>query len=338
MRPCLCRAPQACAPGAGASMWQDGRAAPPAGCSRAPTRALRHRSPPRRRPAHLAGGPLRALQLHRASPPAAPAAAAAGRMRPSRAGERCSRARCLARRRWRSRPRSALPASWTGLMSGSRSPSPGTLARSPTASLCWSSPCGCCAAAAGGAGGGSCLLSRRRHRSLSPRRVAAAAAGRQLPRAPHPPGHASWSTPQLSLHSPCKFPLGCCSVIWRDAEGRFRCFRDACPHRLVPLSDGRITPDGQLQCGWGWAGLGWAACGASGPGGQCGREARVAAQLRNRPAPTLCTDQPSAALPCPPRPAQAPTTAGALRCASFEGAWGRRTDVWLLHAALLPPF
>ncbi|KAL4424531.1 hypothetical protein ABPG77_010111 [Micractinium sp. CCAP 211/92] len=48
-------------------------------------------------------------------------------------------------------------------------------------------------------------------------------------------------------------------VIWKDGEGRFRCLRDACPHRLVPLSDGRIAPNGELQCpyhGWQFKGCG----------------------------------------------------------------------------------
>jgi phenylpropionate dioxygenase-like ring-hydroxylating dioxygenase large terminal subunit len=37
-------------------------------------------------------------------------------------------------------------------------------------------------------------------------------------------------------------------VIWKDGSGAYRCLRDACPHRLVPLSDGRIAPNGELQC------------------------------------------------------------------------------------------
>ncbi|KAL4451506.1 hypothetical protein ABPG75_007168 [Micractinium tetrahymenae] len=48
-------------------------------------------------------------------------------------------------------------------------------------------------------------------------------------------------------------------VIWKDGEGRYRCLRDACPHRLVPLSDGRIAPNGELQCpyhGWQFKGCG----------------------------------------------------------------------------------
>jgi len=58
----------------------------------------------------------------------------------------------------------------------------------------------------------------------------------------------------LSRDLPCTpAPLHPCtpslrSVIWKDGSGTYRCFRDACPHRLVPLSDGRIAPNGELQC------------------------------------------------------------------------------------------
>lgn len=43
-------------------------------------------------------------------------------------------------------------------------------------------------------------------------------------------------------------------VIWRDADSQWRCFMDECPHRLVPLSEGRIDDDGSLMCGYhGWS-------------------------------------------------------------------------------------
>eukprot|EP01025_Chloroclados_australasicus_P058118 TRINITY_DN72778_c0_g1_i1.p1 TRINITY_DN72778_c0_g1~~TRINITY_DN72778_c0_g1_i1.p1 ORF type:complete len:132 (-),score=6.55 TRINITY_DN72778_c0_g1_i1:6-401(-) len=42
-------------------------------------------------------------------------------------------------------------------------------------------------------------------------------------------------------------------VIWRDGENTWRCFEDKCPHRLVPLSEGRLETDGTLQCAYhGW--------------------------------------------------------------------------------------
>ena len=36
-------------------------------------------------------------------------------------------------------------------------------------------------------------------------------------------------------------------VIWRDGTA-VRAFKDACPHRLVPLSEGRIATNGCLEC------------------------------------------------------------------------------------------
>jgi phenylpropionate dioxygenase-like ring-hydroxylating dioxygenase large terminal subunit len=49
-------------------------------------------------------------------------------------------------------------------------------------------------------------------------------------------------------------------VIWWDqAGGQWRAFVDQCPHRLVPLSEGRLTEDGLLECpyhGWAFSGAG----------------------------------------------------------------------------------
>jgi len=42
-------------------------------------------------------------------------------------------------------------------------------------------------------------------------------------------------------------------VAWRDLEGHWRVFEDRCPHRSVPLSEGRIEKDGTLLCSYhGW--------------------------------------------------------------------------------------
>ena len=43
-------------------------------------------------------------------------------------------------------------------------------------------------------------------------------------------------------------------VLWWDqASGSWRAFADLCPHRLVPLSEGRINEAGQLECPYhGW--------------------------------------------------------------------------------------
>lgn len=47
--------------------------------------------------------------------------------------------------------------------------------------------------------------------------------------------------------------LGKSLVLWKDTDNQWRCFDDVCPHRLVPLSEGRIETDGTLQCAYhGW--------------------------------------------------------------------------------------
>ncbi|MGF1515125.1 MAG: Rieske 2Fe-2S domain-containing protein [Elainellaceae cyanobacterium] len=49
-------------------------------------------------------------------------------------------------------------------------------------------------------------------------------------------------------------------VIWWDRKAEtWRVFADQCPHRLAPLSEGRITEDGLLECpyhGWAFSGSG----------------------------------------------------------------------------------
>ena len=44
--------------------------------------------------------------------------------------------------------------------------------------------------------------------------------------------------------------LGKLLVIWRDAQQQWHCFEDACPHRLAPLSEGRVEADGTLLCAY----------------------------------------------------------------------------------------
>ncbi|TXG65824.1 hypothetical protein EZV62_007099 [Acer yangbiense] len=48
--------------------------------------------------------------------------------------------------------------------------------------------------------------------------------------------------------------LGLDIVVWWDKdESAWKVFDDACPHRLAPLSDGRIDKSGRLQCAYhGW--------------------------------------------------------------------------------------
>ncbi|QPN63391.1 Rieske 2Fe-2S domain-containing protein [Synechococcus sp. CBW1004] len=49
-------------------------------------------------------------------------------------------------------------------------------------------------------------------------------------------------------------------VLWFDRqEAHWRAFTDVCPHRLVPLSDGRLNEKGELECpyhGWSFSGDG----------------------------------------------------------------------------------
>lgn len=44
--------------------------------------------------------------------------------------------------------------------------------------------------------------------------------------------------------------LGIDMVLWRDGTGKWQCFADACPHRLAPLSEGRVEADGTLLCAY----------------------------------------------------------------------------------------
>lgn len=44
--------------------------------------------------------------------------------------------------------------------------------------------------------------------------------------------------------------LGTDIVLWRDGSGKWRCFEDACPHRLAPFSEGRVESDGTLLCSY----------------------------------------------------------------------------------------
>ena len=65
----------------------------------------------------------------------------------------------------------------------------------------------------------------------------------------------------LDRRQPTPFTLlGTDLVLWHErASGQWRAFADVCPHRLVPLSDGRINGRGELECpyhGWSFGGDG----------------------------------------------------------------------------------
>ncbi|XP_078180848.1 protochlorophyllide-dependent translocon component 52, chloroplastic-like [Carex rostrata] len=59
-----------------------------------------------------------------------------------------------------------------------------------------------------------------------------------------------------------KTVLGLDVVVWWDrVEGAWKVFDDKCPHRLAPLSEGRVDPQGRLQCVYhGWCFDGAGAC------------------------------------------------------------------------------
>ena len=53
-------------------------------------------------------------------------------------------------------------------------------------------------------------------------------------------------------------------VLWRDESGSVSCLKDECPHRLAPLSDGRIAMDedsGTLHIECSYHGWQFATCG-----------------------------------------------------------------------------
>ncbi|HEY9644894.1 MAG TPA: Rieske 2Fe-2S domain-containing protein [Chroococcidiopsis sp.] len=67
----------------------------------------------------------------------------------------------------------------------------------------------------------------------------------------------------LDRSKPAKFTLlDRDLVIWWDrTTGQWRAFDDQCPHRLAPLSEGRIAEDGLLECPYhGWAFRGDGGC------------------------------------------------------------------------------
>ncbi|CAI5998738.1 unnamed protein product [Closterium sp. NIES-64] len=90
-----------------------------------------------------------------------------------------------------------------------------------------------------------------------------------------PPPHLPPSLPPSSPHLPAltktlnkRVPepvtiLGRPLVIWFDqVSDQWRVFHDLCPHRLAPLSEGRIHESGQLQCSYhGWTFSGEGSCG-----------------------------------------------------------------------------
>lgn len=55
--------------------------------------------------------------------------------------------------------------------------------------------------------------------------------------------------------------LGIDMVLWRDGSQAWQCFEDICPHRLAPLSEGRVEADGTILCAYhAWRFRGDGAC------------------------------------------------------------------------------
>mgnify|MGYP003322143092 CR=1 FL=1 len=44
--------------------------------------------------------------------------------------------------------------------------------------------------------------------------------------------------------------LGIDLVVWKNGDGSWSVFEDKCPHRLAPLSEGRVESDGTLLCAY----------------------------------------------------------------------------------------
>ncbi|KAL6638081.1 hypothetical protein ACP70R_025653 [Stipagrostis hirtigluma subsp. patula] len=124
--------------------------------------------------------------------------------------------------------------------------------------------------------GGACLVPRRWHRATAGLSVSAVAA--ETPRTEETPSPSpsreerfDWLDQWYPFSPVCdldpraphgKTVLGLSVVAWYDrAAGEWRVFDDACPHRLAPLSEGRIDDKGRLQCVYhGWCFDGAGAC------------------------------------------------------------------------------
>jgi hypothetical protein len=89
--------------------------------------------------------------------------------------------------------------------------------------------------------------------------------------------------------------LGKALVVWRDGAGEWRAFQNRCPHRGVPLSQGRLEADGTLACGY----HGWRFKGLP----RMSRRGSVKRQLAYEEAATAqfaaCLSHPHVALSCP---------------------------------------
>ncbi|KAI5075266.1 hypothetical protein GOP47_0009342 [Adiantum capillus-veneris] len=75
--------------------------------------------------------------------------------------------------------------------------------------------------------------------------------------------------------------LGIDLVLWCDREGNWKAFLDKCPHRLAPLSEGRIDENGWLQCSYhGWSFKPDGSCGCIPQANSDGPEAKAVSSSR----------------------------------------------------------
>ncbi|CAN0086557.1 unnamed protein product, partial [Phaeothamnion confervicola] len=74
--------------------------------------------------------------------------------------------------------------------------------------------------------------------------------------------------------------LGRDLVLWNDGTA-WRCYEDACPHRMAPLSEGRVESDGSLLCAY----HAWRFAGSD---GQCVDIPQVHVRQKHQSMPSAC--------------------------------------------------
>ncbi|CAM6091290.1 unnamed protein product [Calypogeia fissa] len=91
--------------------------------------------------------------------------------------------------------------------------------------------------------------------------------------------------PEMDLDKKVPYPfqvLGRKVVFWYDAE-KWNCVLDSCPHRLAPLSEGRIDEQGCIQCSYhGWSFRGDGSCARIPQARKEGPEAKACEQSKSR--------------------------------------------------------
>jgi phenylpropionate dioxygenase-like ring-hydroxylating dioxygenase large terminal subunit len=76
--------------------------------------------------------------------------------------------------------------------------------------------------------------------------------------------------------------LGVDLVVWTDGTGKWNVFEDKCPHRLAPLSEGRVESDGTLLCAYhAWRFDGEGKCTAMPQASTAEEEERIKANVRS---------------------------------------------------------